>query len=399
LKVRRNPIQDQVAIVGIGQTPYARNHAGQTDLSLGLEAARAAIVDAGLTKNDIDGMCGFAGSTEYEAVHEALGIARIDWYLNNPSHMIPPHAVAAAAFAVFSGACETALVVMGSKRGMFSSRSAANDPFRVRASRRAPRGLVSDLASMWVHAPDGYSAWAGRYLKDFGVPREVFGMIAVNSRTNAIRNPNAAMRAPLTMDDYLNARLVREPHGLLDMDVPVDHGDALVITTAERARDLAKPPVYLHAIAFSEFKDGVEYYENGRSYKELSMWATGRKLWERSELQLKDVDLFIPYDGFTNIAVADTEAFGWCGPGEAYDFLRQNWDVGESRIKVGGRVAFSSHGGSLSHGASQGFSYFHEAALQLRGEAGERQLSGCRVALLTPGGFYHNSTGFVLRAA
>jgi acetyl-CoA acetyltransferase len=200
------------------------------------------------------------------------------------------------------------------------------------------------------------------------------------------------------MDDYLTARMIREPHCLFDMDLPVDHGDALVITTTERARDLPNKPVYIHAAAYSEVKDGVEYYENGRSYTELAPWVTARDLWSRSELTLSDVDVFYPYDGFSNIAVADIEAFGFCKPGEAWDFLRANWDPVENRVKVGGRVIFSSHGGSLSHGASQGFSYFHEAALQLRHAAGARQVPGCKTALLTPGGFYHNSTGFVLRA-
>src|SRR5262249_44075250 len=122
-------MRDRVAIVGVGITPYGRNVPGRTALSLAMEAAREAIEDAGLTKHDIDGICG-TSIVEFEDIQEGMGIPRITWSLNTMRGTIPPHQVAAAAYAVFSGACDTALVVHGHTRGPGASRSAANDPYR-----------------------------------------------------------------------------------------------------------------------------------------------------------------------------------------------------------------------------------------------------------------------------
>ena len=393
-------MRDKVAIVGVGITPYGRSLRGRTALSLGMEACRLAIEDAGLTRKDIDGICG-TSICEFEDIQEGMGIPQITWSLNTMRGTIPPHQVAAAAYAVFSGACDTALVVHGHTRGPGSSKSAANDPYRtsslVQSQARNPPRSPLDLAAFWAHSADPYGAFGGRYLWQYNVPRDVYGLIAVNNRTNATMNPHAVMQTPITMDDYLAARMIREPLCMLDMDLPVDGGNALVITTAERARDLAKKPVYIHASTFGENRYGTHYYEQAEDYEHLSNWICMRALWERSELQLKDMDIFFPYDGFTNISITWIESSGYCGPGEAYDFLREQWVADENRLKIDGKVVFSPNGGSLSDGASQGFNYFHESVVQLRGEAGRRQVPGARTSLVAAGGIFHNSTALVLR--
>jgi acetyl-CoA acetyltransferase len=190
--------------------------------------------------------------------------------------------------------------------------------------------------------------------------------------------------------------MIREPLCLLDMDLPCDGGNALVITTAERARSLPNKPVYIHAATFGESRFGTHYYEQARSYRELSVWPCMRKLWAKSDVTLADVDVFYPYEGFTNIAVAWLEASGYCDAGGAYDFLREHWSDQEDRLKINGRVLVQPAGGSLSQGASQGFSYFYDAAQQIRGEA-PNQVPEARAALVCAGGIFHNSTAFVLR--
>jgi acetyl-CoA acetyltransferase len=288
----------------------------------------------------------------------------------------------------------------GGRRGPHSSSSAVNDPFRLRAlpqsqARNPPRSPL-DHAAFWAHSADPYGAYGGRYLWEFDAPRETFGMIAVNNRTNASTNPHAILRTPLTMDDYLSARMIREPLCLFDMDLPCDGGNALIITTAERARELTDTPVYIHAATFGESRFGTHYYEQARSYRELSVWPCMRALWAKSERTLADVDVFYPYDGFTNITVAWIESAGYCEAGGAYDFLREHWSEDENRIKIDGRVLVQPGGGSLSQGASQGFSFFFDAVQQIRGVA-PNQVPDAKTALVCAGGIFHNSTAFVLR--
>jgi acetyl-CoA acetyltransferase len=249
-----------------------------------------------------------------------------------------------------------------------------------------------------MHQGEPYGAWGGRYLYEFGVPRDVFGLIAINNRTNASRNEEAVLRTPLTMDDYRNARIIYDPLCLYDCDLPVDCGEAMVLTTSERARSMAKPPVYVHAATFGQAEHGLEYYENGRDYRHVAPWVAMQALWPKSDLGIEDIDLFFPYDGFTPIAVCFTEAAGFCGPGEAYDLFTQYWDKDEGRLKLNGRTLVSTNGGSLSHGRSGGFNYFTESVRQLRGEAGARQVEGAKTSLVGIGSFYHDPTATVLRS-
>jgi len=397
---KRNPMGDKVAIVGVGATAYGRR-LDRSRLSLGLEAAKKAIRDAGLAKEDIDGIAGtgsgmFAvGEANFLALQEGLGIREITWCLNAEMTQGILH----AAHAVFSGACETAVVVHAETRSPVLSASAQTEPLRVRAMEFQGAGVrpFGDYAQGWIHSGEPYAALAGRYLHEFGVPREVLGLIAINNRSNAVMNENAVLRTPITMDDYLSARMVRDPFGILDMDLPVDCGEAIVITTEERAQALPKKPVYIHAATFGEANRGTEYYENVGDYRAMSPWVAMAALWGKSDLTLDDIDIFFPYDGYTINAICFTEAAGYCQAGEAWDFFRENWDETSNRLKIGGKTLVTTNGGSLSHGRSSGFNYYTESVLQLRGEAGARQLAGCRATLIASGSLYHDPSVAILR--
>jgi acetyl-CoA acetyltransferase len=389
----RNPLKDQVAIVGVGTTPFARSLPGRTPQSLALEASKQAILEAGLSAADIDGISASAmpyyGSAGVNPVwlQEALGIPETTW---DATVAIPfPYTLGAAVTAVFSGACTTALVVHSLYR-VGPSRSAMDDPFRKRwfpsmSGPRPPHG-----------ASDGYAAFAARYMHDYGATKEDFGLVAINERSNAARNPHAVMREPFTMDDYLEARMVRWPLAILDMDVPIDGADAVVVTTAERARDLAKQPVYVHAITSGRTEHptvaGTESLERNAHH------VVVEALRQKSDIGLTESDLFFAYDGFTVITLNWIENVGYCAKGEAPAFLRQHWDDDANAVRIDGRMPLNPHGGNLSEGATQGSGHVREAVVQLRGEAGDRQVPyDPKTSVLVLGGMYMNGIGTVLR--
>ena len=222
----------------------------------------------------------------------------------------------------------------------------------------------------------GYTAWASRYIHEFGVPREHFGYVAINDRSNAARNPAAALREPITMDDYLAARMIRWPLCLLDMDVPVDGADAFVITTAERARDLPLPPVLINAAALGTIDRNEEDQTPG--LHRHGQHVVVEALRAKSDFWIDGVDVYFPYDGFSIITLSWIENAGFCEPGEAGEFIEANWDDDGSRILIGGRVPVNPHGGALSEGATQGSGHVREAVHQLQGLAGRRQVRGRR---------------------
>ncbi len=388
---QRFPAQDQVAIVGVGTTPYARD-SGKSELAMAVEASRSAIRDAGLSAKDIDGLSG--SWVRAELMQSALGIPACTWYSNTvppPFHL----QLVAAMSAVFTGLCHTALVYHSAYR-LSSSRSAAPDPFRA-----ARASVLSAVLKPPTPFPDTiapvvcYATWAERYLHDYGAKRESLGYIALNSRSNAALNEHALQRKAMTMDDYLDAPVIYEPLNLLDMDYGIDGADALVITTAERAKDCPHIPVLIHAAALGQTDHPIE--EDLPDLSRTGQTIAADALWSRTELTLDDVDVFYPYDGFTIIALKWIESVGYCKTGEAGGFLEDNWDSTESRIRIAGRVPVNTHGGSLSEGATQGAGHIREAVMQLRGETGARQAAPANAALVAGGGFFFNAGALVLR--
>jgi acetyl-CoA acetyltransferase len=386
----RNPVKDQVAIVGIGSTGFTRTNE-RSALALGLEAATRAIRDAGLRAADVDGLVAIAepGAPSPAMFASSLGLDTLTHW-TRPAPVVT-FAIVDAVNAIHSGSADTVLVVSSMLRLPWASRSAASDPFR----RRLATGVQSVPED--VGMATAYTAWASRYLHEHGVTRDGWGRIAVNARTNALRNPLAAMRTPITLDDYGAARMIRDPLCMLDMDLPVDGADAFVLTSAERAKTLPHPPVLVHAIATGMVGEAPE--DQLASLRRHGQHVVVEQLKAKSDFWIDDVDVYYPYDGFTIITAGWIENTGWCKPGKAGRFLRDHWVDAENRALIRGRVPINSHGGSLSEGGTRGTGHIREAVLQLRGEAGERQVHGARTALVTPGGFFFNSQGAMLRRA
>ncbi len=238
----RHPFADSVAIAGASTTGFEARNTDCSQLSYVTDACVRVLRDCGLQASDIDGLCG--SLPEAPSVQAALGIPEIQWFANPAIPFL--NQLAAAASAVHSGLCTVALAYHGSYRQSWNTASALRDPFR-RGPGGSPTGLPPPPES--VHGAPGYTAWASRYLHEYSVTREQIGLLVLNARTNAMANPAAAMRSPLTMYDYLNARMIRWPLCLLDMEMPVDGADAFIITTAERAADMPRHPVLIHALS------------------------------------------------------------------------------------------------------------------------------------------------------
>ena len=387
-----NPAKDRIAFASAATTGFRRDHGEVTPASLALDACIAAIRDAEIPAEEINGLVG--ANPEY--IQASLGIPHLT-YWNGPG--VPfVSAVANAMNAIATGAADVVLAYHSLYRNPMFSRSAASDPFRAGTFFGSTGGGMADdgFGPDSISGAVGYTAWASRYLAEYHASRETFGYVAINNRSNAAGNPAAVLCDPITMDDYFAARMIRWPLCLLDMDVPVDGADAFVITTTERARDLALPPVLIHACTQGMIAQNEE--DQTPSLRDHGQRIVVQSLRAKGDLWLEDVDVYFPYDGFSFLTVSWIENSGWCGPGEARAFIEEHWDKERNRILIHGRIPVNPHGGGLSEGGTQGSGHTREAIHQLQGRAGERQVPGASTALITAGGFFFNSQGCILRA-
>ncbi|WP_232840348.1 MULTISPECIES: thiolase C-terminal domain-containing protein [Nocardia] len=372
--------EDKVAITGIGMSPIGRRLMADP-LSLTVRACRAAVEDAGLRLEDIDGLSTYPGSGNFgpfgeggvTAVESALGL-RPTWYNGGGETFGPGGSVIAAMLAVASGLARHVLCF----RTVWESTYAE----LVRAGRISP---PSGIADSWllpfgaVSAAHLLAQTAQRHFHRYGTDRETLGWIALNQRANAALDPTAIYRDPLTMDDYLSARPITTPFGLYDCDVPCDGSVAVVVSARETAADLAQPPVLVEAVG-TQIIERLEWDQSTLTH-EPQVLGQAAHLWSRTSLRPDDVDVAELYDGFTFNCLSWIEALGFCGIGEAKDFLH-----GGKNIARDGVLPLNTHGGQLSHGRTHGMGLIHEAVTQLRGQAGARQIPDARVAVASSGG-------------
>jgi acetyl-CoA acetyltransferase len=220
---------------------------------------------------------------------------------------------------------------------------------------------------------------ASHHFARYGTTKEALGWIATTARYHAGLNPDAIYRDPMTMDDYMDARPITTPFGLYDCDIPCDGSIAVIVSAVDAARDLRRPPVLVESVG-TQIIEPVEW-DQGTITHEPQVLGPSAHLWSRSSLTPNDVDLALLYDGFSFNCLSWLEALGFCGIGEGGDFV-----AGGERIRLGGQLPLNTHGGQLSHGRTHGFGFIHEAITQLRGDAGDRQVKGCEVAVVTNGG-------------
>ena len=385
------PLERRSIISGIGQSDIGRR-LGRSDLDLTVQAALAAIADAGLTRDDIDGLAtypgmgagtpGFAGPSTPE-VQDALRL-QLNWHDGGGEGPAQIRAVIAACIAVGAGLAKHVLVYRtvsestaqgeGGRAGIGGSGGGGRGVPRFSGFLQwsLPFGAVS--AANWI-------ALVGqRRVHEFGLTREQLGQIALNGRRNAALNPHAVYRDPLTMADYLAARMVSTPLCLFDCDAPCDGATAVIVSHADYAGDTPHPAAHVNAVGTA--LRGRPSWDQFDDMTSMAARDAAASMWERTELTPADVDVAQLYDGFSVLALVWLEALGFCGRGESGPFIEDGTTIARD-----GSLPLNTAGGQLSGGRLHGFGLLHEAVVQLRGEGGERQVPGHpEVAAVANGG-------------
>jgi acetyl-CoA acetyltransferase len=366
--------QDRTAIVGIGLTPFARKRT-QSELSAGCEAIKMALDDAGLSPRDVDGMVRYElESNTQEKYARALGIENLSYYGSvEYGGGAGCGTLLHAAVAVATGIASVVVCLRSRNRGSGGRPWAKTGNF-VEGDWQfsSPYGLVRPV--------DQIALMARRYMLDCGVTREHYGAAAIACRTHAQRNPMALMQKPLTMDDYLGARMIADPMCLFDCCLESDGSLACVITSAERARDLRQRPAYIHSAAQGMGPNAsvmTNYYKP--DFLATSNAYVARDLWGRSDIKAKDVRCAQLYDAFTPLILVSLEEFGFVEPGQAGPFALEGnlqWPHG--------RLPTNTSGGSLSEAYVHGFNLICEGVRQIRGTS-TCQVRDCDSVLVTSG--------------
>jgi acetyl-CoA acetyltransferase/uncharacterized OB-fold protein len=381
--VSATKFEDKVALTGVGSSTIGRRLMVDA-LSLTVSACLRAVDDAGLSLDDIDGLATYPGGHVggmseggVTAVEEALRI-QPTWISGGGEFPGPTGSVVSAMLAVASGLCRHVLCFRTVWEATHTElmRTGKLRPGGGRASGmfewRSPFGAMS--AANWIGVNASHYFW--RYGADRA---STLAPIALTARANAARNPDAIYRTALTLDDYLGARMISSPFGLYDCDVPCDGAIAVIVSSIDTAADRPKTPVLVEAVG-TQIAERISWDQDTLTH-EPQVFGPAAHMWTRTGLRPDDVDVAELYDGFTFNAVSWLEALGFCGIGEAADFLD-----GGTTIALDGALPLNTHGGQLSAGRTHGFGFLAEAIAQLRGEATGRQVTNARVAVVTTGG-------------
>jgi acetyl-CoA acetyltransferase len=385
-------LSDRACIVGIGETAYCRAPgSGKSQLGIQLEASLAALADAGLTPKQVDGVMPFPNLGSAEEMAANLGIASLRFATT--VHMggaAPVASLQTAAAAVVTGVADTVLLPAG---------------WNGYSGRRARETVVMDVASLPGGAiardyympygltapPQWYALIARRHMHEFGTTPEQLGAIAIAMRKHAQLNPAAVMKdKPLTLDAYLASPMITAPYRLFDCCLETDGAAAVVVTTAERARDLAKRPVYLLGVAAAQPYPADEI-TNRADLFETGLTIAAPRAFAMAGITPADVDFAEIYDCFTFEVLQQLEETGFCGRGEGGSFVEGG------TIELGGALPVNTHGGLLSEAHVLGMSHITEAVRQLRGEAGERQVADAAIGVVTGWGDFGDGSIAILR--
>ena len=355
----------RAAIVGIGATDFSKD-SGRSELRLAAEAVTAALADAGLTPDDVDGLTTFTMDTNTQvAVARAAGIPNLKFFSNIPfGGGAAAATVQQAAMAVATGVADVVVAYRafnersGNRFGQFATHLATGNP--------SSSGV--DNAFSYTHGlgtPAAQVAMvARRYMHVYGASSADFGRVAVADRKHAAVNPAAHFYGkPITLEDHQNSRWIAEPLHLLDCCQETDGGVGRVITRADRAKGLSNKPALIAGAAQGSGADQyvmTSYYRDGLSGLP-EMGLVGDQLWQQSGLRPEDMQAAILYDHFTPFVLMQLEELGFCGRGEAKDF------VADGAIELGGRLPLNTHGGQLGEAYIHGMNGIAEGVRQIRG--------------------------------
>jgi acetyl-CoA acetyltransferase len=357
-------LSGKAAIAGIGATEFSKD-SGRSELQLACEAVRDAVADAGLQPSDVDGLVTYTMETNPE-IEVARNLGMGDLKLFSRVHYgggAPAATVLQAAMAVATGVADVVVCYRA-----FNERSGRRFGAGVQDLGQAPTAEGAHFA--W-YAPYGLltpAQWvamsARRYMHAYGATSEDFGRVAVADRKHAATNPKAWFyEQPITLEDHQNSRWIVEPLHLLDCCQETDGGQALVIVSAERARDLPNPPAVLSAVAqgATTTTQMMTHYYGDDITGLPEMGLVARQLWADSGLGPADIQTAVIYDHFTPFVLPQLEEFGFCGRGEAKDFIR------DGNIELGGGLPVNTHGGQLGEAYLHGMNGIAEGVRQVRG--------------------------------
>jgi acetyl-CoA acetyltransferase len=372
-------LHNEAAIAGIGQTEYTKN-SGVSELSLASQAVQRAIDDAGITPSEVDGLVTYTmDSSDEVEVARAVGIGDMTfWSQVNYGGGAAVGLIAHAAMAVATGMAKNVVVyrALNGRSGQRMGQGVSGDIISsdlIHWSWYMPFGMLTPAS--WI------AVQAQLYMHKYGATAEHLAHVAITQRKHAQNNPNAAMRdKPMTMDDYMNSRMICEPLRLFDCCQEDDGGCALLITSAERARDMRKPAATIRGVTQASFEGQEQmtsfYRDDLAALPEMELAA--RIVYEQAGVGPDDIDAACLYDAFTPEVLMQLEAFGFCGRGEAKDF------VTEDSLTLGGALPNNTHGGLLSEAYLHGVNNIAEGARLIRGESCN-QPDGVEHVLVTSG--------------
>jgi acetyl-CoA acetyltransferase len=359
------------AIVGIGETPVGK-FPEMTTLGVNLQAIRSALKETGLAPKHVDGLLAIQPGNDPQRSY-ALTLAQAAGI--TPSYATdlaiggatPVSMVAHAVMAILTGLCSTVVCVLGHKQatGRLEPRHGrlrdGNEDFE------EPFGLLG--------APAVHAAVAARHMHEFGTTSEQFAAVAVAMRRHASMNANAMMKKPITIQDVLNSRWVVKPFHLLDCCLVSDGAGAIVITSANRARDFPKPPVYIWGFGEGHIDGPLQ----SPTLTTLGGRRASEMAYRMASVQPKDMDFAQIYDCFTAIVIVTLEDYGFCPKGEGGAWVQNG------RIEIGGDLPVNTHGGLLSQGHIEGMLHITEAVKQLRGQSvePERQVNNAKLGIIS----------------
>jgi len=383
-------MRDVAAVVGVGATPYYKRGQSlpQTPLEMAGKAMLAALDDAGLTVDDVDGLAlysmGLGGDTSLFA--QVMGIPEVRFTATlTGGGGGSAGSVGLAAAAIHTGMATTVVSLMTLQQAVSRFGASYAPRGKPGAQYSAPPSPEKDFTSPSGLMGPGqmFAVLAMRHMHLYGTKREHFAEVAISSRANAITRETSIMKTPLTLDDYFHARLIAEPLCLYDFCLECDGAVAVVTTSLDRAKDLRHPPVKVTASAhggMGRWGQAITWMNMPDEYFASSGHRpVAQRLWEMAGMTAADVDVALLYDHFSPMVIMQLEDYGFCGIGEGGPF------VADGNIRYGtGSIPVNTHGGNLSEAYIIGMTHVKEGVEQIRGTA-VNQVADASVALVTGG--------------
>jgi acetyl-CoA acetyltransferase len=400
-------LKDQTAVVGIGATPYYPRGESlpQTETEMACRAILLALDDAGLTVNDLDGFTIYSSSCDPATVASVLGVPEVRFAASLTSGGGgAAGSLGLAAAAITSGqaeVCVTLMTLQQAKRRLGGTAVGGGGPGLAAAS--SPYGssgippVMAFIAGSGLLSPGhSFSLLTRRHMHQYGTKREHFAEVCISQRENAIRRPTALRQEPLTLDEYFDARMISDPLCLYDYTMESDGAVAAVVTSADRAKDLRQPPVYIMGSAnggMGRWGTAIfTYFQMPDAYFASSGHRpVAKRLYEMAGIGPEDVDVALLYDHFSPLVIMQLEDYGFAPIGEGGPFVAD----GKIRWK-GGSMPVNTHGGNLSEAYIIGMTHIREAVEQLRGVA-INQVDSAEIALVTGGPAALPVSGTLLR--